>query len=49
MTARALADMGNRNAFSIICVFLIMRFNYIFIMLRFIQSGNILPYCIKGV
>jgi len=45
MSKRALANISNRDAFSIICVFLIMCFNFIFIP----RFGNILPYCIKGV
>jgi len=45
MTKRALANMSNSDAFSIICIFLTMRFNFISIP----RFGNILPYCIKGV
>jgi len=45
MTIRTLSDMGNSDAFSIICMSLIMLFNFISIP----HLGNILPYCIKGL
>ena len=45
MSKRTLADMSNSDAFSIICMILIMFFNFISIP----RFGNILPYCIKGV
>ena len=45
MTKRTLANMSNGNAFSIICIFLIMLFNWIFIP----QCSNILIDSIKCV
>ena len=45
MGESALANVSNNDAFSIICMILIVFFNFISIP----RFGNILPYCIKGI